>query len=283
MKMDINAIARPEIVAMRPYESARKSSAADGILLNANESPAPLVDDPEWRRLKLNRYPVPQPAELKTRLAAMYGVPEDHVLVTRGSDEGIDLLARVFCRPGEDAIVECTPCFGMYGIAATIQGAKIIDVPRQAENGFKIDFEELERVITSKDGIRLVFLTSPNNPTGELIPREALEGILAACRDKALVVMDEAYIEFSTASSACDLCDQWPNLVVLRTLSKAWAAAAVRCGIVIANPAVIALLQRVMAPYPLATVAVDAALQAISGEAVQRQRANRNRENLSSK
>jgi len=269
--MDINAIARPEIVAMQPYESARKSSAADGILLNANESPAPLVDDPEWQRLELNRYPTPQPAELKTRLAAMYDVAEDNLLVTRGSDEGIDLLTRVFCRPGEDAIVECTPCFGMYHISATIQGAQIIDVPRQAENGFRIDFEELDRVIAARDGIRLVFLTSPNNPTGELIEREGLERILAACVGKALVVMDEAYIEFSTASSACELCEKWPNLVVLRTLSKAWAAAAVRCGIVIANPAVISLLQRVIAPYPLATVAVDAALQAVSGEAVERQ------------
>ena len=270
--MDINAIARPEIVAMRPYESARKSTAADGILLNANESPSTLVDDPEWQRLKLNRYPTPQPAELKTRLAAMYDVPEDNLLVTRGSDEGIDLLTRVFCRPGEDAIVECTPCFGMYRIAATIQGARVIDVPRQAEDGFRIDFEELERVIAEQDGVRLVFLTSPNNPTGELIDRDALLGILAVCEGKAMVVMDEAYIEFSTALSATELVAQWPNLVVLRTLSKAWAAAAIRCGIVIANPAVIALLQRVMAPYPLAMVAVDAALRAVSGEAVQRQR-----------
>ena len=271
MKMDINAIARPEIVAMRPYQSARNSSAADGILLNANESPTTLVDDPEWRRMRLNRYPTPQPAELKTRLANLYGVPESNLLVTRGSDEGIDLLTRVFCRPGEDAIVECTPCFGMYRIAATIQGARIIDVPRQTEDGFSIDFGELEQVIAEQDGVRLVFLTSPNNPTGELIDRDALLRVLAVCKGRALVVMDEAYIEFSTASSVCELCDQWPNLVVLRTLSKAWAAAAVRCGIVIANPAVIDLLQRVMAPYPLATVAVDAALRAISGEAVERQ------------
>jgi histidinol-phosphate aminotransferase len=269
--MDINAIARPEIVAMRPYQSARKSSAADGILLNANESPTTLVDDPEWRRMKLNRYPIPQPAELKTRLADLYGVPESNLLVTRGSDEGIDLLTRVFCRPGEDAIVECTPCFGMYRIAATIQGARIINVPRQTKDGFRIDFGELERVIAEQDNVRLVFLTSPNNPTGELIDRDALLRVLAVCKGRALVVMDEAYIEFSTASSVCELCDQWPNLVVLRTLSKAWAAAAVRCGIVIANPAVIDLLQRVMAPYPLATVAVDAALRAISGEAVERQ------------
>jgi histidinol-phosphate aminotransferase len=269
--MDINSIARPEIVAMKPYESARKSAAADGILLNANEAPATLTDDPDWRRLSLNRYPSPQPSELKSHLATLYGVDESNVLLTRGSDEGIDLLTRVFCRPGQDAIVECNPCFGMYRIAATIQGARVIDVPRQVDEGFKIDFSELERVIDQQAGIRLVFLTSPNNPTGDLIDRAQLERVLKACEGKALVVLDEAYIEFCSARSASELVDQWPQLVVLRTLSKAWAAAAVRCGVVIADPAVIALLKRVIAPYPLAATAIDASLQATSGAAVERQ------------
>lgn len=270
--MDINSIARPEIVAMKPYVSARNSAAADGILLNANEAPFPHVDDAEWRRLALNRYPSPQPALLTSRMAELYGVPESNVLVTRGSDEGIDLLTRVFCRPGRDAIVECTPCFGMYRIAATIQGAKVIDVPRQAGQGFHIDFDELERVINEQADVRLVFLTTPNNPTGNLVQRADLERVLRACEDKALVVLDEAYIEFCTADSASKLVNEWPQLVVLRTLSKAWAAAGVRCGTVIADPAVIALLQRVIAPYPLASTAVDAALQATSGDAVSRQR-----------
>ena len=270
--MDINSIARPEIVAMKPYVSARNSAAADGILLNANEAPFPHVDDAEWRRLALNRYPSPQPALLISRMAELYGVPESNVLVTRGSDEGIDLLTRVFCRPGRDAIVECTPCFGMYRIAATIQGAKVIDVPRQAGQGFHIDFDELEKVINEQSDIRLVFLTTPNNPTGNLVQRAELERVLRACEDKALVVLDEAYIEFCAAESASKLMNEWPQLVVLRTLSKAWAAAGVRCGTVIADPAVIALLQRVIAPYPLAATAVDAALQATSGEAVNCQR-----------
>ena len=270
--MDINSIARPEIVAMKPYESARKSAAADGILLNANEAPLTHVEGSDWQHLSLNRYPSPQPAQLKSRMAEMYGVSESNVLLTRGSDEGIDLLSRVFCRPGQDAIVECTPCFGMYRIAATIQGARIIDVPRQAEKGFQIDFTELERVIGEQAGVRLVFLTSPNNPTGDLIDRIKLERVLEACDGKALVVMDEAYIEFCSAASAGELIGQWQQLVVLRTLSKAWAAAAVRCGTVIADPAVIGLLQRVMAPYPLAATAVDAALQATSGDAIGRQR-----------
>jgi len=262
--MDIKRIARPEIVAMKPYVSARNSAAADGILLNANEAPDNHVGDPEGLRLSLNRYPHPQPIALKNRLAELYGVSGDKLLITRGSDEGIDLLTRVFCRPGQDAIVECSPCFGMYRIAATIQGAQIIDVPRQAENGFLIDFEKLEDAIHQTKGVRLVFLTSPNNPTGDLISTNQLVSILKVAEDKALVVLDEAYIEFCTASSAKDLVEKWPQLVVLRTLSKAWAAAGARCGVVIADPEVIGLLQRIIAPYPLAAPAIDAALKAIS-------------------
>ena len=270
--MDIYRIARAEIVAMKAYASARNSAAADGILLNANEAPFALVDDPDWTRLELNRYPSPQPVALKSRLAELYAVDESNLLLTRGSDEGIDLLTRVFCRAGQDAIVECTPCFGMYRIAATIQGARVIDVPRLAERGFQIDFEKLRQSIAADPCVRLVFLTSPNNPTGDVISREQLRGVLEACEDKALVVMDEAYIEFCDAGSAAELVSRWPQLVVLRTLSKAWAAAGVRCGAVIANPAVIDLLQRVMAPYPLTAPAIDAALQAVSGDAVIRQR-----------
>ena len=224
MKMDINSIARPEIVAMKPYVSARNSAAADGILLNANEAPYPHVSDPEWQRLSLNRYPQPQPASLRTRLAEMYTVSEDNLLITRGSDEGIDLLTRVFCRPGEDSIVECSPCFGMYRIAATIQGAQVIDVPRQVARGFQIDFAKLEEVINEEESVRLVFLTSPNNPTGDLISSKQLEAVLRATEGKALVVMDEAYIEFCTARSAIELLERWPQLVVLRTLSKAWGS-----------------------------------------------------------
>ncbi|MBT8074431.1 MAG: histidinol-phosphate transaminase [Xanthomonadales bacterium] len=269
--MDINSIARPEIVAMKAYESARKTASAEGILLNANEAPFTHVDDPVWQRMSLNRYPPPQPPELRSRLAELYGVAESKVLVTRGSDEGIDLLTRVFCRPGQDAIVECSPCFGMYRIAATIQGARVIDVSRQADKGLQIDFARLVEAIDEQADIKLVFLTSPNNPTGDLIQHGQLEAVLESCEGKALVVLDEAYIEFCDADSACGLVDQWPQLVVLRTLSKAWAAAGVRCGTVVANPAVISLLQRVIAPYPLAATAIDAALQAISGQAKGRQ------------
>lgn len=270
--MDIERLARPEIVAMKPYVSARNSAAADGILLNANEAPHAHLTDPRWRELSPHRYPQPQPALLRSRLADMYAVSEDRLLITRGSDEGIDLLTRVFCRAGRDAVVECSPCFGMYRIAAAIQGARMIDVPRRAENGLQIDFRQLEQAIATEADVRLVFLTSPNNPTGDLVSRTQLEAVLKAAEDKALVVLDEAYIEFSETPSAVELVDRWPQLVVLRTLSKAWAAAGVRCGVVIANPVVIGLLMRVIAPYPLSAMAVEAALSATSTESQVRQR-----------
>jgi len=270
--MDIESLARPEIVAMKPYVSARNSAAADGILLNANEAPAAHVADPQWRELSLHRYPQPQPALLRSRLAELYAVNEGNLLITRGSDEGIDLLTRVFCRAGQDAIVECSPCFGMYRIAATIQGARVVDVPRHSGNGFRIDFEKLEQAIRNEPGVRLVFLTSPNNPTGDLIGRDALESVLRAAEGRALVVLDEAYIEFSNENSAAELVERWPHLVVLRTLSKAWAAAGIRCGVVIADPAVIGLLLRVIAPYPLPAITIDAALRAVSEDSRVRQR-----------
>jgi histidinol-phosphate aminotransferase len=160
----------------------------------------------------------------------------------------------------------------MYRVAATIQGARVIDAPRRRENGFALDVGALESAIADDQGIRLVFLTSPNNPTGDRISRAQLERVLQACEGRALVVLDEAYIEFCDAESASSCIGRWPQLVVLRTLSKAWAAAAVRCGAVIANPGVIGLLRRVIAPYPMPTTAVDAALQATGAEAQQRQR-----------
>jgi histidinol-phosphate aminotransferase len=273
--VNINALARPEVLAMRAYESARNTAAADGVLLNANEAPGPLLDDPAWQALQINRYPNPQPQELLERLAGLYGVSQAQLLVTRGSDEGIDLLLRVFCQAGKDAILECPPCFGMYRIAAQIQGALCVQVPRQADS-LALDFAAVEQAIADTPQLKLVFLTSPNNPTGDTISPAQLEGILQACAERALVVLDEAYIEFcpgglAPENTAVALLARYPNLVVLRTLSKAWAAAGLRCGSVLAAPEVISLLRRVMAPYPLTAPAIAAALAVTGPQAQQRQ------------
>lgn len=264
--MNIAELARPEIVAMKPYSSARKEAPGKGVLLNANEAPWPLLGEEE-----LNRYPDPQPERLVNRLAELYGVPRERVLVTRGSDEGIDLLTRVFCRAGQDAILHCPPTFGMYRIAAQTQGAAVVSVPRDPERQFRLDSGDVVRAVESDPRIRLVFLTSPNNPTGDLVPPEDLERILAATAGRALLIMDEAYAEFCEQPSATGLLDEHEHLVVLRTLSKAWAGAGLRCGTVLAQETVIDLLRRVIAPYPLASPVTTLANLMLEDAAMERQ------------
>jgi histidinol-phosphate aminotransferase len=268
--MNIEALARPEIVAMRPYSSARKEAPGLGTLLNANEAPWSLLGEAGWEG-QLNRYPEPQPERLVAGMAQLYGVPESHVLVTRGSDEGIDLLTRVFCRAGQDAILHCPPTFGMYRIAAQTQGAAVVSVTRDSGGSFRLDERRLRETLDN-DLILLVFLTSPNNPTGDVIEPRVLENLLGQCRDRALVVMDEAYAEFCSRPSAAALLPSHDNLVVLRTLSKAWAAAGLRCGAVLAQPPVIDLLRRVIAPYPLPSPVIALALRMLQADVLGRQR-----------
>lgn len=263
--MNIEALARPEIVAMKPYSSARKEAPGKGILLNANEAPASLLPEGGF-----HRYPDPQPDQLVDRLAAMYGVDRENLLVTRGSDEGIDLLARVFCRAGQDAILQSPPAFGMYRIAAQTQGAAVVNVPRDTRD-FSLDETGLLSALENEPNIKLVFLTSPSNPTGDLVRPGFLEEVLGAASGKALVVVDEAYAEFCSQPSAIEALASYPQLVVLRTLSKAWAAAGLRCGSVIAHPDVIGLLRRVIAPYPLPSPVTALALVMLAPENLQKQ------------
>lgn len=248
--MSIVAIARPEIRALKPYSSARMEASGGSVLLNANESPWP-VSQPA-----LNRYPDPQPAALVTLLAALYGVQSVQVLIGRGSDEAIDLLVRAFCRAGQDSIAICPPTFGMYAVSARIQDADVIEVP--LTDKFEVDASALLAAVTPQT--KLVFLCSPNNPTGGVAPLAVIAGIAAALSDRSLVVVDEAYIEFADAESATSLLPKFANVAILRTLSKAHALAAARIGSLIAAPEVIALLRRIQAPYPLPVLCVDAAL-----------------------
>jgi histidinol-phosphate aminotransferase len=266
--MGIESLARPEIVAMKPYSSARKEAPGKGILLNANESPRALLEDPG----RLNRYPDPQPAELVARLAALYGVPEDCVLLTRGSDEGIDLLVRVFCRAGQDAILHCPPTFGMYRIAAQTQNAGIVAVNRQVERGFRLVEQEVLDAVQADARIRLVFLTSPNNPTGDVVSEVFLSQLLEVCENRAVVVVDEAYAEFCLQPSASALISEHENLVVLRTMSKAWASAGLRCGAVLAPDALLSLLRRVIAPYPVPSPVMNLALRMLGDDMLDKQR-----------
>ncbi|HWU75148.1 MAG TPA: histidinol-phosphate transaminase [Rhodanobacter sp.] len=257
--MSVLDLARPEILAMQPYSSARMEAAGGAIWLNANESPwAPAGDG----GVGCNRYPEPQPAELVEALATLHGVQHAQVLVTRGSDEGIDLLVRAFCRAGKDAILIQPPTFGMYAIYAQTQNAAVIEVPLTRD--FSVDVDELLAAVTP--AVKLTFVCTPNNPSGQRVPRASIERLAGALQGRSVLVVDEAYVEFDDEASVVDLIDRHDNLAVLRTLSKAWALAGARVGCVLANAAVIGLLRRIIAPYPLPRPCVAAALAALSTE-----------------
>ncbi len=249
--MSIAAIARNGIRDLKPYEAAVQVD--DTIRLNANE--APWTSSGDRFRRPLNRYPDIRPNALRAALAKRYGCKADELLVTRGTSEAIDLLLRVFCAAGRDSVVTTTPSFSMYRHYARIQGAQLREVETQRDIDFAID---TERLLDACDATtKLVFLCSPNNPTGTPLDRDALLEILDARRDLSAVVVDEAYIEFAAYGSAIELLQEFDNLVVLRTLSKALAYAGARCGSVIASPDVIGLLDAVQAPYALATPVVE--------------------------
>lgn len=261
-------LVRPDILALSAYSSARKESQGGRVWLDANENPRtpaaslPSVALVQEGNLNLNRYPEPQPAALVAQLAALYGVTPASVLVTRGSDEGIDLLLRTFCRAGQDAILITPPTYGMYVVAAGIQGARTITVPLIRENNFALDPAAVLRAVTPE--VKLVFLCSPNNPTGGLLDRPAVLSIVRTLARRAIVAVDEAYLDFSGQPSLAAEIAANPNLIVLRTLSKAFGLAGARVGTTLADPAVIAVLQKVIAPYPVPTPVLQAALVALS-------------------
>jgi histidinol-phosphate aminotransferase len=257
--MSILNLARPELLALKGYSSARMEAGAAAIMLNANEAPQALVDLPSGAAI--NRYPLPQPPELVAALAKRYGVRDAQLLVSRGSDEAIDLLIRAFCRAGQDAIAICPPTFGMYQVCAAVQGASVQSLPLDAQADFALDFAQLEAAVTVQT--KLVFLCSPNNPTGGVLPRAQILDFVQRMAGRALVVVDEAYVEYSEAGSLSDALDAHPNLAILRTLSKAFALAGARIGCLIADPQVIGLRRKIMAPYPLPQPCVDAALLAL--------------------
>jgi histidinol-phosphate aminotransferase len=247
------ALVRPDLRAFTPYEHAVYDPGYSR--LHANES--------HWRHAfdetesGLNIYPDPQPARLIERLAEVYGLPASRVLLTRGSDDGIDVLCRAFCRAGEDRVVVCPPTFGMYAVAARIQGAGVVEAPLRAEQGFALSPDEV--IAAAKEGARLVFLCSPNNPTGNALAPAEIAGVCEALADEAIVVVDEAYGEFSRIPSALTLLESHPNLVVLRTLSKAYALAGARLGILCGAPELLRLLRALLPPYPIPTPSLAAA------------------------
>jgi histidinol-phosphate aminotransferase len=253
----VTRLARPDIVALKAYEHAVWEPELER--LHANELP--------WRSFAdeslagLNRYPEPQPRALVERLASLYDVPPESVLVGRGSDEAIDLLVRGFCRAGQDSVLICPPTFGMYSVAARIQGARVLTVPLRADADFALD----ERAVLERctPDVKLVFLCSPNNPTGNLLSEDSIVSLTRALEGRSIVVVDEAYIEFSGAGSLAHHIPRLPHLAVLRTLSKAYALAGARCGTLIANPEVVSLLRKVIPPYAIAQLSMEAVMKVL--------------------
>ena len=251
-------LVRPQIARLIPYASARRQASGGEVWLNANESP--------WNNTPvkgINRYPDCQPQPLRAAYARYAGVDPQQVLITRGADEGIDLLIRTFCQPGIDSIACLAPTYGMYEISAETNGVSCLIT--DWEEGYQLP-DDLAKIA---GGAHLVFVCNPNNPTGTAIaPEKLIE--LAGQLTGSLLVVDEAYIEFCPELSVVDALDQCDNLVILRTLSKAFALAGARCGFVLASRTIIALLEKVIAPYPVPVPVARLAEQALSPEGIAR-------------
>jgi len=231
--MSVLDLARQELRSIRPYVPGAYEPGC--IRMNANESPWRMQGDKTERGL--NVYPPPRPSVLTAKLGGYYGIEQRQILVTRGSSEAIDVLIRGFCAAGRDSILITPPTFDMYRLYAAIQNAGIKRVPLLADKDFALD---ADAVLAAVDGTtKIVFICSPNNPTGQSMARADVERICRETVGRALVVIDEAYHEFAEVGDFLDLRNRYEHVVLLRTLSKFVSLAGVRCGLVVAVPEVI--------------------------------------------
>lgn len=253
MRFEIEDIVRPNIRRLRPYSSARSefTGVAD-VFLDANEN---AFGSPAGNGS--NRYPDPLQTDLKRRIAEMNDVAASQIFVGNGSDEAIDLLFRIFCEPARDECVICPPTYGMYQVSAEINDAIVNEVPLTSE--FQLNVPAILEAISPVT--KLVFICSPNNPTGNLMKRDDVVEI--ANQFDGMVVVDEAYIDFANAPSMIGEIERLPNIVVLRTFSKAWGMAGLRVGLAFGSEPVIELMNRVKPPYNISSLAQHAVLGAL--------------------
>lgn len=250
MKVNLDSWVRENIKRLKPYSSARNEYSGSGVIyLDANENP---YNNP------YNRYPDPMHNRLRDALSEMKGVDKNQVFLGNGSDEGIDLLIRIFCEPKSDNIVSMEPTYGMYKVCADINDVEYRAV--KLTSGFQLDLIGFGKAIDPKT--KLVFLCSPNNPTGNTLNPEDIKKLLE--KFPGPVVLDEAYIDFSNQQSFLNELDTYPNLVVLQTFSKAWGLAGIRFGMVYAQKEIVELLYKVKYPYNLNTVTQDLAFEFMS-------------------
>ncbi len=276
----IRRLMRPNIVSLTPYSSARSEFTGDArVFLDANEN---------WRDFSdgrnLNRYPDPQHLQLKRKIEDVLKIPVDNIVIGNGSDEVIDILFRVFCVPHKDKILLMSPTYGAYEVFANIHGSVVSHC--QLKDDFSLDLQRMDTVChlvnngTPETGMhKMLFICSPNNPSGNSFPLEQIE--MVAQRFKGITVVDEAYIDFSDKISAVTLLDRCPRLVVLRTLSKAWALANVRVGIAVAHPDIIDTMHKVKYPYNVSGIAQECALKALDRVATMRETVSQIREERS--
>jgi histidinol-phosphate aminotransferase len=251
--MNINSLLRNNIKALNPYRSARDEYTGErGIFLDANENALGSAIDQV-----VNRYPDPRQVELKHRIAQLKGVQPEQIFLGNGSDEAIDLPMRAFCEPRRDNIILMPPTYGMYSVCATINDVAILNVALRSD--FQIDVPRVIDSLTPRT--KLIFICSPNNPSGNLMQVEAIETLLH--QSTALVILDEAYIDFTTAPSWLQRLAEFENLLVLQTFSKAWGMANIRLGMAFAHPEIIKVLNKIKYPYNINGVTQQMALQAL--------------------
>ena len=253
MQFDIKKIVRPNIEKLKPYSSAKDEySGAASVLLDANENSlgSPLT---KW----YNRYPDPYQTEIKAKLAVIKNIPASQIFLGNGSDEIIDLLFRAFCEPGKDNIIICPPTYPMYEVNANINNIEIKSAPLLPD--FQLNVAHIEQLVDPNT--KIIWICSPNNPTGNSLDRIDIETILN--HFNGIVVVDEAYINFSKQKSFVQSLIDYPNLVVLQTLSKAWGLAGLRVGMCFASEAVVGYLNKVKAPYNISLVAQELVLKAL--------------------
>jgi len=258
MAFNLKNIIRPNVAAMKPYSSARNEFHGEAsVFLDANENP--------WN-LPYNRYPDPLQLKLKERIAQLKDIAPEHIFLGNGSDEPIDLIIRAFCEPGVDNIVTISPSYGMYQVAADTNNVKCIKV--LLDSNFDLDAEALLQA--TNEHSKVIYLCSPNNPSGNLLNREEIYKVLKYF--PGIVVIDEAYIDFASAPSFLRHLLSHPNLVVLQTLSKAWGAAAIRLGMAFASDEIIRILNKIKYPYNINQLTQEYALKVLANvEEMQKQ------------
>ncbi|MBI5216677.1 MAG: histidinol-phosphate transaminase [Ignavibacteriae bacterium] len=247
---DLNKIIRPNIHTLKPYSSARDEfSGKEGVFLDANENPFG----------ELNRYPDPHQNELKKKLAQLKGTTTENIFIGNGSDEVIDLAFKLFCNPGIDKALIFSPTYGMYEVSANINNIELIKLP--LNNEFQINIAAVTNYLFDEQ-VKLIFICSPNNPTGNCINTKDIEFILV--NFQGVVMIDEAYIDFSEKTSWLEQLNQYSNLIVIQTFSKAWGLAAARVGIAYSTMAIIQFFTKVKPPYNVSLLNQQAAIDALS-------------------